>query len=299
MEKTTEFTFNDPTKRLDLPKWKLELEARIFTEAISQTFPDLLHVPHCVTPDAVIKSNYVPDESVIHFTVPNSRPLRSQRLIFYGQKWQQSEEEHLRAFQNFLREKQLSLPEWWPETESLRVLHAANWDYAKTFAEINTIIGWRQEYFGSLHAGVIEEKHAVLVRSGFFSCHGRDKFHRPLMILRPMVLVRNGFTNTTDLVAAACFAHFYIVNYMHRSGQIENNILIFDLENSSPFNLPVRTFLTIEDTMKAQFKCVTARIFALNCSRSLLMGWSALKPLIDPLVVTKVSLNGPNTCREL
>ena len=97
-------------------------------------------MPHCVTPDAVIRSDFVPDERVIHFTVPNSRPLRSQRLIFYGQEWQHSESEHLRAFHNYMRDKQLSLPEWWPDTESMRVLHAANWDYHKTYVDIMNIV---------------------------------------------------------------------------------------------------------------------------------------------------------------
>jgi biotin synthase-related radical SAM superfamily protein len=51
------------------------------------------------------------------------------------------------------------------------------------------------------------------------------------MILRPMILVRAGFLNPYEIRPIACFAHFYMANYMLRSGQIENSVFIFDLEN--------------------------------------------------------------------
>jgi len=187
------------------------------------------------------------------------------------------------------------LPEWWPEQETLRCLHASNWDYQKTFTDINIIINWRATNLPIK----LDDIHARLLRSGFFTVHGRDKFLRPVMIMRPLVLLREGFLDAEIIKPVACFCHFYIVNYLHRSGQIENNLFLFDLENASPFGLPIKMMAAVEDTMKAQFKCVTCKIFVLNCSKMFVYGWAAVRGLIDPLVAQKITLVGANTCDEL
>ena len=63
--------------------------------------------------------------------------------MFYNQKWEPSEEKHLRRFKRHLRTKQLELPEWWPDEESMRILHASNFDYPKTWTDINMMIEGR------------------------------------------------------------------------------------------------------------------------------------------------------------
>jgi hypothetical protein len=133
--------------------------------------------------------------------VPNSRPLRSQRLIFYGQKWQDIEIQHLKGFAEHMKNKNLSLPDWWPEQETLRCLHASNWDYNKTFTDINIIINWRATNLPIK----LEDVHARLLRSGFFTVHGRDKFLRPVMIMRPLVLLREGLADANLLLPVACY----------------------------------------------------------------------------------------------
>jgi len=146
-----------------------------------------------------------------------------------------------------MKTKNLSLPDWYPEQEILRCLHASNWDYNKTFTDITLIINWRAANLPIK----LEDAHARLLRSGFFTVHGRDKFLRPIMIMRPLVLLREGFTDVALITHVSCFCHFYIVNYLHRSGLIENNLFIFDLENVSPFGLPFKMMGAVEDTMKA------------------------------------------------
>jgi hypothetical protein len=87
-----------------------------------------------------------------------------------------------------MQEKQLELPEWWPDNETVRLLHASNFNYDKTWTDINVIINWR----ATILPIKLDDIHARLLREGFFTVHGRDKYHRPVMIMRPMVLVRMG-----------------------------------------------------------------------------------------------------------
>jgi hypothetical protein len=44
---------------------------------------------------------------------------------------------------------------------------------------------------------------------------------------------------------------------------------------------------------------LTAKIFFVNCSKVFVIGWGALKGLMDPLVAQKVTLIGENTCDEI
>jgi hypothetical protein len=72
MEATKEYNFIDPTKREDLPRWKHELVARIYLEENNKNYPDIVHVPYHVTPDAVLQDGYKPPEEIVHFRVRNS-----------------------------------------------------------------------------------------------------------------------------------------------------------------------------------------------------------------------------------
>jgi CRAL/TRIO domain len=99
-----------------------------------------------------------------------------------------------------------------------------------------------------------------------------------------MVLISSGKFDVDNLRTLACFVNFYIMNYMHRSGKIENNLFLIDLEHAGLFALPIKNAAAVEETMKTYFKCLTAKIFVLNCSKAFVFGWSAVRNFLDPLV---------------
>lgn len=132
--------------------------------------------------------------------------------------------------------KQLTLPDWWPEQESLRVLDAATWNYAKAYDDCMTIINWRATALPI----TLDDMHSRLLKSGFFTVHGRDKYQRVVIIYRPCEFYRVG-TNIETSCQVAIFVLFYIMNHMQREGMSENMIMINDLENAQPWNLPIRS----------------------------------------------------------
>ncbi len=113
-----------------------------------------------------------------------------------------------------MKNKNLSLPDWWPEQETLRCLHATNWDYNKTFTDINIIINWRATNLPIK----LEDVHARLLRSGFFTVHGRDKFQRCIAVIHPMAAVRLGINDSAAMTQTICFAAFYVINHMYKDG---------------------------------------------------------------------------------
>lgn len=118
----------------------------------------------------------------------------------------------------------------------MRCLHASNWDYNKTFTDINIIITWRATNLPIK----LDDVHARLLRSGFFTVHGRDRQNRCVAVCRPLVAMRLGINDPTVLNTTVCFVAFYVMNYMYRDGVIENNVCICDLEGAAPWNLPIR-----------------------------------------------------------
>jgi hypothetical protein len=94
-----------------------------------------------------------------------------------------------------MSEKSLKLPEWWPEPETLRCLHASNFDYAKAFRDINVIITWRAQ---SLPIK-LDQTIATLIRSGFFTVYGRDIHHRVVLVVRPLALNRLGINDYNSI----------------------------------------------------------------------------------------------------
>jgi hypothetical protein len=121
----------------------------------------------------------------------------------------------LAGFGGFLKEKGLTLPEWWPEQETLRVLHAANFQHQKAFNDINIIVNWRAQNLPiKLDANVVK-----IIRSGFFTIFGRDKHCRPVVICRPLALGRiKAEGDTAAINSAICFVAFYVMNYMLKEG---------------------------------------------------------------------------------
>ena len=112
-------------------------------------------------------------------------------------------------------------------------MHASNWDYNRTWTDINVILTWRAANLPIK----IEDVHARLLKSGFFMVHGRDKHHRPVVICRPMVATRLGIKDPTVICVSVCFVAFYVINHIYRDGKIENNVMIFDLEKAAPWDL--------------------------------------------------------------
>lgn len=71
-----------------------------------------------------------------------------------------------------------------------------------------------------------------ILRSGFVTIHGRDKFHRPIVVLRPTVQPE-GIEMTSEKLANACaFLMYYMKKHMLVPGKIESHILIVDMAHT-------------------------------------------------------------------
>ena len=72
-----------------------------------------------------------------------------------------------------------------------------------------------------------------MLKRGVFSVFGRDKFYRPVIIIRPLIFNDMGFEwNNDDLMVAVSYAILYTRHNMMPEGKVENFSCIFDLEHA-------------------------------------------------------------------
>jgi hypothetical protein len=102
---------------------------------------DANEVPQCVINDEVRK--YEPTLEDTFFIIPSGD---YQRLIFFNMELREKEQNHLKDFDDFLKQKSLSIPEGFENEQkmTLRFLQKKHWDYQKTHEAILENHQWRQ-----------------------------------------------------------------------------------------------------------------------------------------------------------
>jgi len=184
-------------------------------------------------PEKVINNHvreYEPTLEDTFFIIPSGD---YQRLLFQGLDLRDREETHLNDFRNFLKVKNLSLPEGYDDDNRmvLRFLQGLKWDYQKTYDEVVEHSEWRKtlnldfnSYREDLELGVVYG-----IR--------RDKNMRPVIIInvRRMIDSRIGVDR---LIAVTNFFLEYVIKFAMIPGKIESWTCIFDLKDVGVTEIP-------------------------------------------------------------
>lgn len=116
----------------------------------------------------------------------------TQRLIFSRQEYSPDESKAISAAQREMRKKRIHVPSFWDDTNTLRFLYACDFKIDLTIREIQSHLEWlesRPEDYKIL----FNQSHNILVEyiqnSGGIYIHGRDHRFRPLIILKPSLLL--------------------------------------------------------------------------------------------------------------
>lgn len=112
--------------------------------------------------------------------------------------------------------------------------------------------------------------------------YGRDKFHRPIVLVRPMIPV-NFTLDPQHLLTTVSFVNFYIKENFFAAGKVENWILLFDLEHTEAWNLPLSTLKPFSDTISVMFRCHVAKAFLLNASKTFVWIWNTVKLMLNEI----------------
>ena len=118
---------------------------------------------------------FPPQEEII--SIDKSNPHKNYRYIFNGQPKTEYEETKLSQFYEYeAKNKKINYPSDWIESDTMRMLQAADYDIKKAYNNIIENIQWLETI-----PRTINDKTIYLLNSGFMYVHGRDHHFRPVI----------------------------------------------------------------------------------------------------------------------
>lgn len=139
-----------------------------------------------------------------------------------------------------------------------------------------------------------------MLLSGCFFFFGRDKHFRPIFILKPVCLMKiEGNISDKVKAEAIIFSNWYAKKNMLLPGKIESWVVIYDLENTPFFSIPIMTLVGIGKQIVENFKCIGAKFFVVNVCSACALAWSGVQLFITETQREKTSIFKENTCQEM
>ena len=171
---------------------------------------------------------FPPNDEIL---LPDSDPKKNYRFIFNGQPKTEYEQRKLNEYNDYeLKHGKLSYPNFWLESDTMRILQASEYNLEKTYKSITEAIN-----FINSNPLIINNKIISLLNSGIMYVYGRDHHFRPLIIVSVKAYlnaVRKDKYSFEDINKSVIFLLNYIFKYLLVPGQIENWITIIDFKGA-------------------------------------------------------------------
>lgn len=204
------------------------------------------------------------------------------------------EETHLTDFRNFLKVKNLTLPEGYDDENRmvLRFLQGLKWDYQKTYDEILEHSIWHksldlnyESYREELELGVIYG-----VR--------RDKNMRPIIIINVRRMVDSGIS-VDRLIAVTNFFLEYVINYAMVPGSIESWTCVFDLKDVGVTEIPKDRISPLVNNMTKNYRGRLFRFYATDVTFIVRQLWKLAHRFVDEFTNKKLLIYGDEYSEEM
>lgn len=117
--------------------------------------------------------------------------------------------------------------------ERLRFLYGNDFKHKEALAAIFATIKWRKETIPIQ----MRDLEIECLRSGFMTVYGRDKYHRPILMMRPHALPKD--VPQEVVIRAASFIMYYTRENMLKPGTVESVVMLGDYNHLMPWSLPI------------------------------------------------------------
>ena len=180
----------------------------------------------------------IPTDEMYRFFPPkediylsDSDPQKNYRYIFNGQPKTDYEQRKLNEFQQYeLTKGKLNYPNEWLESETMRLLQAAEFDIEKTYKLIVDGINFINSIPKSINNNIVS-----LLNSGIIYLYGRDHYFRPIIIVsfnQYKNIIEKNIYQEQDITNSMIYLINYVLKYMMIPGQIENWICLIDFKGA-------------------------------------------------------------------
>ena len=182
-------------------------------------------------------SKAIPTEEMYRFFPPKNEIISIEgsdekdiyRYIFNGQPKTNYEQKKLDKFFEYEASTgKINYPNFWLESDTMRLLQASEFDIKKTYSAIKENIEWLNTI-----PKAINDKIIYLLNSGFLYIHGRDFHFRPIIIvsIKMLKVVLSQNYTFDDINKCTTYLVNYLIKYLLIPGQIENWVNFVDFED--------------------------------------------------------------------
>ena len=180
----------------------------------------------------------IPTNEMYRFFPPNeeilmtdSKTQKNYRFIFNGQPKTEQEQKKLNDYNDYeAKHGKLTYPNNWLESDTMRLLQAAEYDIKKAYESITDTIK-----FINNNPLVMNDKIISLLNSGIMYVCGRDHHFRPLIIVSVKTykkIIEKKEFSFQEINMSVIYLINYIFKYLFIPGQIENWVTIIDFKDT-------------------------------------------------------------------
>ena len=171
---------------------------------------------------------FPPNDEIISL---DSEPKKNYRFIFNGQPKTEYEQSKLNEYNQYeLNNGKLNYPNFWLESDTMRLLQASEYDIEKTYKSIKDLIKFINNFPSSINNNIVQ-----LLNSGYLYVYGRDHHFRPIIVVcfqEYLNILETKKYTFEDINTTIIYLMNYIVKYLLIPGQIENWITLIDLKGA-------------------------------------------------------------------
>ena len=171
---------------------------------------------------------FPPKEEII---LSDSNPKKNYRFIFNGQPKTDYEQRKLNEYNEYeLKHGKLSYPNIWLESDTMRLLQAAEYDLEKTYNMAKDRIN-----FINTSPTSINEKIISLLNSGIVYIYGRDHHFRPIIVISVkeyLDAIEKYKYSFEEINQSVIYLMNYLIKYILIPGQIENWVSMIDFKST-------------------------------------------------------------------
>ena len=149
---------------------------------------------------------------------------------------------------------------------------------------------WRRDHLPI----ILNDTQKLILDSGLFYVHGRDRCLRPVTYFCPKIILSIQSELEESLLACHFVAH-YIIENMFVVGKIENWVNVLDLAKLGFTSLPKKWIIHFIKHFSTHMFARTRWMFLLNAGTAVSMMWSIVKIFVHHTTKSKLIFNKQST----
>ena len=127
---------------------------------------------------------------------------------------------------------------------------------------------------------------------------GRDRFYRPIVVIRPKLMFDMEVT-IEELIACQASTFGYVEQHMMKPGQIENIVFVCDLCELGVLSINYSLLKAIISYVVGVFRGRVRTMFVMNAPTTFSVIWNTVRYLLDEASARKIQVTSGNVSEDL